>query len=281
MKKLVLIFFFLLFSSLFFKCSFCQQSLAEKYYDEALGYFKLGEYEKVIILCKKAIDANPKYLDAYLGMGRVYFLLKQPKEATAIFRKMLAIDSKSGDAYFGLGEIYWKEERNYQKAINAYKKALEVEPNNANNKSIYVSLAGTYEELKIYQKCFAALEKAKKLDPDYGDVYAGFGSYYSKLNKIEKAKENYKKAIAIYRIQGFEDLVRKYEEILKKLGEPYVRIYFKSGSIITGYIIEETDDYYNIEGDFYNKVAGGFVMGVGGENRYKKTDIGRIETIQE
>lgn len=262
--------------------SFAIESDAEKYYKEAEDYFSKGEYEKLVDYAKKAIDADPKYLDAYYGLGRGYLLLKKPKEAVEIFEKMLTIDPKSGDAYMGLGEIYWREEEDYQKAINAFKKALEVEPNNANNRTIYIALAGIYEELKLYNECLSALEKAKSIDPDYGDVYAGFGDYYNKLKQFDKAKENYNKAIVIYRNEGLVDLAQKYEKILNKVGKPIVRIYLKSHCVATGKIIEETGEYLNVEGDIFCPAPlDGFTIGHGGENKYNKKDIERIEEIKE
>ncbi len=281
MKKKCLFFFsILLFCNL--SLTFAQQPSAKRYFNDGLEYFKKGEYEKMVRLLQKSIEADPKYLDAYFGLGRAYRLLKKPKEACAVYEKMLTVDPKSGDAYLGLGEIYWKEEKDYQKAINAFKKALEVEPQNANNKTIYVCLAGVYLDLKLYSESISALEKAKTLGPNYGDVYAGFGACYAEMKQIDKAKENYIQAIDIYRKGGFEDLAQKYQKILNKTGKPVVRIYLKSKCVATGKIMEETGEYLRVEGDiFCPGPRDGFMIGEGGEDKYNKKDIERIEEIKE
>lgn len=261
---------------------FAGDSAGKKYYKEGLEYFKKGEYEKSIDLCKKAIEADPKYLDAYYGMGRLYLLLDKPKESIAVFEKMLTIDPKSGDAYIGLGEVYWKKENDYQKAINAFKKALEVEPNNANNRAIYVALSGLYLELRLYNECLSTLEKAKSLASDYGDVYAVFGDYYAVLKQDDKALENYKKAIELYQKQGLADLAEKYEKILNRVGKPILKVYLKSKCVASGIMLEETSEYLVIEGDIFCPGPGdGFMMGQGGVNKYNKKDIERIEQIKE
>lgn len=281
MKKIIAAIFCALFLFLGIESSFCLQSPGKKHYNEAMEYFKQGEYEKAVSLCKKAIEVDPKYLDAYLGLGRLYFLLDKPKEAKAVFEEMLTIDPNSGDAYMGLGEISWKVDRKYQKAIDVFKKALEVEPNNANNRSIYVALAAVYEKLQLHNESLSALEKARSLDSDYGDVYAGFGSYYEKLNQFDKAKENYKKAISLYRSQGLEHLAVTYEKILGKLEKPFFKVYLKSRCVVTGQIIEETDEYLKVKGDLFCPGPGdGFVMGLGGESKHNKKDVERIEIVQ-
>lgn len=277
LKKLQTFFIlWLIFFSILTNAGYGQQSEAEKYLDDASQYFKHGEYEKVITSCKKAIETDANYVPAYFAMGRAYTILNRFQEAISILEKGLSLNPNYVDFYLGLGPAYGKIGE-YQKGISTLKKALEIEPDNA---TAYVALAGIYEELKLYHKCFLVLEKAAELAPDYGDVYAGFGDYYRKLKQPDRAKENYKKAINIYNSQGLKDLVHEYQKRLKEIDMPYIRVYLKSGTIIEGRVTEATDTYIKIKGDMYSELAGGFVAGFGGENKYNKTDIRRIESVE-
>lgn len=271
--------YFLSFS--FLSKGFCEQSLAEKYYKEAIEYFKHGEYEKVAASCKKIIEIDPKYCIAYFAMGRAYTLLNNSQEAVSVFQKCLEACPEESDCYIGLGAAY-RVKGDYPKGIAMLKKALEIAPDNPNNRSVYVALAAIYRKLKSDDECLWALEKAKGLDPDYGDVYVGFADYYRNRGQVENARENYRKAIAIYRRQGLENLAGEYEKILNKIEGRYVKIYLKSGLFAMGMITEETEEYVKLKDETaYGKVAGGSFMLSGGENKYDKKDIVRREIIQQ
>ena len=66
--------------------------------EQAVAAFNKGDYEKTVTLCKKAVDADAKYVRAYTWLGTAY--VKQDKRdlAREAFKKVLEIAPKGPDA---------------------------------------------------------------------------------------------------------------------------------------------------------------------------------------
>jgi len=254
-----------------------QQPQGKKYFDEALEYFKKGDWENAVIACRKTIEIDPNYVEAYFGMGRAYTILGKPKDAIDAFEKAISIDPNHANSYLGLGVLY-SNIGEYQKGTTALRKALDIEPNNF---VAYVALANIhYEKLTQFKEALSLLEKAKSINADYADVYIAFGDVYRCLNQIEKAKENYKKGISLYRSQGFEKFVEEYEKKLNNIEDSYVEVYLnpEKRTIVRGIITEDAETYLRVKGDITAFVGGdGVIQGLGGEQKVNKADIHHIK----
>ncbi len=83
---------------------------------------------------------------------------------------------------------------NYVKAIEAYKQAIHIEPNNAN---AYYNLSVTYAHLGLYKDAIEARKQAIRIDPNDAFDYYNLGEYYDHLGLYKEAIEAYKQAIRI------------------------------------------------------------------------------------
>jgi superkiller protein 3 len=92
-----------------------------------------GQYEQGAAELKKVI-ASPGYQDeaAYVNLGWIYRNTKPPQtqEAVAAYKKALEIDPKSVQAALGLGWAY-SYSKSYDEAISAFQKAMQIDPNTA------------------------------------------------------------------------------------------------------------------------------------------------------
>ncbi len=77
--------------------------------------------------------------------------------------KVVAQDPKNLNAWISLGNDYFDTEQT-QKSINAYTKALEIEPNNPN---ILTDQGVMFRKVGWYDKALANFEKANKIDPNH------------------------------------------------------------------------------------------------------------------
>jgi tetratricopeptide (TPR) repeat protein len=68
-------------------------------------------------------------------------------------------------AYFNMGNVY-NRKHDYDKAIEYYKKALEIAPDCA---SIYRNIGVTYEDKHDYNKAIEYYKKAIELNPEEMD----------------------------------------------------------------------------------------------------------------
>jgi tetratricopeptide (TPR) repeat protein len=82
----------------------------------------------------------------------------------------------------------------YQKAIECYDKAIELDPNLA---EAYNNRGVAYRALRLYESAIEDCNKAIELDPNLAEAYNNRGLAYCALNQYEKAIEDFNKAIEL------------------------------------------------------------------------------------
>ncbi|HET9276728.1 MAG TPA: tetratricopeptide repeat protein, partial [Flavitalea sp.] len=96
--------------------------------------------------------------------------------------------------------------RNYDKALEAYSKALEIKPADENALQKKRTLSALVSALAAMEAKYAAgkykdaiheYEKAIKSDPNNSDYYVGRGKCYEKIRELKKAMSDYKRAIEL------------------------------------------------------------------------------------
>ena len=73
------------------------------------------------------IKINPKDAKAYYNMGVAYEKLKDYENAINSYKKAIKINPNYDKAYYNMGVAYGKL-KDYENAINSYKKAIEIDP---------------------------------------------------------------------------------------------------------------------------------------------------------
>lgn len=98
--------------------------------------------------------------------------------------RVVAQDPKNLNAWITLGNDYFDTEQT-QKSINAYGKALEIEPNNPN---VLTDQGIMFRKIGWYDKALANFEKANRLDPNHlQSLYNAGLVYVVDLKQPEKA----------------------------------------------------------------------------------------------
>lgn len=98
--------------------------------------------------------------------------------------KVVAQDPKNLAAWISLGNDYFDTEQT-QKSINAYGKALEIEPNNPN---VLTDQGVMFRKAGWYDKAIANFEKASKIDPNHLQSLYNVGLVYlTDLKQPDKA----------------------------------------------------------------------------------------------
>ena len=141
---------------------------------------------------KKIEDKDKTSLDYFL-LGNTYYEQKEYEKAIEAYKKAIEINPKDDSAYTNMGVAYRKQEE-YEKAIEAYKKAIEINPK---KDSAYTNMGNAYAEQKEYEKAIEAYKKAIEINPKDDSAYFNMGVAYTEQKEYEKAIEEYKKAIEI------------------------------------------------------------------------------------
>jgi tetratricopeptide (TPR) repeat protein len=101
--------------------------------------------------------------------------------------KIVAQNPKNYQVWLQLGNDYFDTDQP-QKAINAYTRALELEPNNPNNPNILTDQGVMYRKMGWFDKAVANFEKASQLDPKHQQSVYNLGVVYANdLQKPDKA----------------------------------------------------------------------------------------------
>jgi len=158
------------------------------------GFGKIVELDKAVKYFKKAIEIDPKYSRAYVGLSDTYLEYifwgrvgskKVLDKALNASLKALELDSKNGESYGALGAInFFKFKKS--EAINFLNKAIELSPNylGAHEKLAWISIFEGDLKKALYH--FSVTQSLDPLSTKYmGDV--GHAYYYT--HQFEKGIE--------------------------------------------------------------------------------------------
>ncbi|WP_028903485.1 VWA domain-containing protein [Prevotella sp. P6B4] len=109
----------------------CAQTSDRQYIREGNKQFRLGQYDKAEVSYRKAVEKNPKNPQAAYNLGNA--LLAQKKDSAAVqqFEQAARMETsplRKSAAYHNMGVIC-QTHKMYGEAIEAYKNALRLNPN--------------------------------------------------------------------------------------------------------------------------------------------------------
>jgi serine/threonine protein kinase/Tfp pilus assembly protein PilF len=230
---------------------------AFSHYSNGLFYWnkRTGEgIRKAIEFFEQAIEEDPDYALAYVGLADCYNLLGTysdvrsaetfPKAQEAA-NKALEIDENLGEAHNSLAYVKSRYNLDFDGAENEFKRGIELNPGYATGRFWYgefltlmgrfdeaieemkkaieldpisliinASLGWSYMGARQYDQALAQLKKAEEMDPDFQVVHLYFGFLYINL-------ENY--AEAIRRLEKAKELSSNSVVSLSNLGYAYAK----------------------------------------------------------
>lgn len=153
----------------------------------------LTKYEDSMRTIDRILRQDPQNADAYFMFGLNFKEIGDTARAINSFKKSVEIEPDLADAWISLGQLYGAQ--GDPVALSYFDNAIRTDPNNPLNwhaKADYLSdqndLAGAIE---VYQKIMA-------LDPQYEEAYFNAGLLYLDLDSIPQAKHHFNLAINIY-----------------------------------------------------------------------------------
>jgi TolB-like protein/Tfp pilus assembly protein PilF len=156
------------------------------------------------MLYAEAIDLDPGYARAYVGLGWTHFYdarygwaesrAESIKMADKFALKAIEIDDNLDPAYALLGAIYLVK-RQHEKSIAKGERAIAINPNSAQNNSLiagFLGCAGRWEEGIGYA------ERSTRLAPTPPAYYFWIlGRAYFMTGKYDKAIETFRRAVRV------------------------------------------------------------------------------------
>ena len=223
MKKILIVFLTVIFSSLCLPTFAMQQDKEVNWHDQGLIYLENNEYNLAIDAFTKAMQQDPEdAMHHQYHRGATYALLKESKKALADLnpaqkkftcfywvyyyrypaysdlkdykkaeldaQAMVKIDDGKHHGYHALGFVALQT-KDYAKALANTNKALRICANAAS----YSNRGIAYIKLKEYELAIKSFDRALEIDPEYSVLY------YNKAFTLQKLKQN-QEAIEYYRL---------------------------------------------------------------------------------
>ncbi len=154
----------------------------------------IGHPERTLQTVKVIIKNNyPYYVDAHYNLGVVYGESGNLTEAIESYKQAIRIDPDDALAHYNLGVAYGELGR-LAEAIESYQQAIRIDPDDVD---AYINLGVAYGESGNLTEAIESYKQAIRIDPDDALAYINLGVAYGELGKLTEAKESYQQAIRI------------------------------------------------------------------------------------
>ena len=241
------------------------QSIQQKYFNDGMNQYSLGDYKKageLIVKAAAASETAPNSVvdtTALYNAGYIYWASKDFETAKNLFEKCLAnnyyyengeVYAKLGDVYFNLGDkakgvetletgfVKFPQSQSILIGlINYYLESGEntdrlfeligqAKQNEPNNVSLYYVVGNIHKQLGNFDKALAAYKECATVDPNYDFGYHGQGALL-----YDKAVELSEKAQNELDDAKYQALVKEYEQVLLDAIEPFEKAFEVSQNI--------------------------------------------------
>jgi tetratricopeptide (TPR) repeat protein len=173
-------------------------------YNETKNYSEAERY------LRQAIRNKSDYANAFEELGIVQRRQGRYDDAISSFNEAISLDSEDSGSYMGLGDVYFYGKKDYQKAIDAYLKGLNLD---SDNYDAAYNVGYAYNDIGEYAEALPWLEKVLKLKPNHNEARAEVGFANMKL-------QHYPAAATVLRAAIAAD--RDYDTAHYYLGQVYV-----------------------------------------------------------
>lgn len=203
-----------------------RQQTAEPASKTALGdyYAQLAEWDTAAGYYRAALEVDPAYTVAALGLAYVQRMRGNPEQAEQVINSVIQLAPDNPELHLAIGDLELNR-LNIAQALQAYQRALELAPNlaaaywrleriahiqgnadvqlqrleerldNEPTPDLYVELGQLYQSAGRWQEAFALFQQSSALFPQDGDTWLALGNYYQYFGEWELALEAFEKAL--------------------------------------------------------------------------------------
>ncbi|MGC9318409.1 MAG: tetratricopeptide repeat protein [Armatimonadota bacterium] len=148
-------------------------------------------FEDAIGAYDAAIEADPEYMEAYLGRAQAHLALEQADQALADLRTALEMAPRKAGIYAAMAEAHMLNE-DYSQAINAAQTALNLDPESAQAHNAAGLAHYFLGELGIASEHFS---QAIEADPTAHQSYTNLGNAFFQMGSWHRARAQYEEAL--------------------------------------------------------------------------------------
>lgn len=191
----------------------------------ALSLIDKGQLEAALALLRKEAQSTPSMKEiAYTVLeesfgnsanvdiqglhlflkGLFAYSLDYPNEGLEILKKAITLHSKFDEMiYYAIIEMLYElgcrtnDKAFFYEQLGYYKKLLESNPTNPNNKRAFNDMAQTLSLLELYKEAIDSCDEAIKIDPKFKEAYITKGHVFLEQKKFTSALAAFDQAIIV------------------------------------------------------------------------------------
>ena len=197
------------------------KSRQEMHYDLGVAYSESKMHAEAIAEFRKAMDVDPDFVAAYVGLGRVYLEMGQLDDAENAVREVLQIDADA--AHQLLDDI-----RQARPALPQPEPANQIVPSaDTTDAKQDLERGLAFLNNRQYEQAAAAFKRVIKADPDAMEAHYGLGQAYLEIGAFDDAKAaaeaalklnpNSHKARELIQVVAFARNIERNKRIRKKV----------------------------------------------------------------
>ena len=151
----------------------------------AVGKQLTGAYDEAIDILDQVLEVNPLYAPAHYQKGLIYEEWDRRKESFASYNKAVEINPAYNEARLGLASLYDKSVLN-ELALEQYLKVAETR---RDDPAIHFKIALEYWYLQDIPKTAEHYIRVVEINPEHLQAHLNLISVYERMKKWEKALE--------------------------------------------------------------------------------------------
>ena len=167
--------------------------IAVAYNNRGVFYQLKEDYVKARSDYEKALNINPKYVDAYANLGYLDYVENKLDVALKNLDQAFYLEPLSCDIRYKRGMVLEKLNQ-WNASIEDYNQAINACPNYA---EVYFARANFYFARQSFNQALADYDQVIKLDPSHASAYNNRGNLYFLKGDKERALSDYQKAVLI------------------------------------------------------------------------------------
>ncbi|MCP5511628.1 MAG: tetratricopeptide repeat protein [Leptospiraceae bacterium] len=194
-----------------------EPDMAAVYHSLGLSYFVMEKYRESVDYFTRAIELDDKNPSYYYFRANAYEKIGYMEDTIVDLKKIMELDPGNSLSYNYLGYLYAEKNIELEESLKLIRKALDLEPDNA---AYQDSLGWVYYRFEKYEEALHHLQLARQLMEEKKEedptVYDHLGDVHLKLNEANSARENWDRAILLFKDKKDQ---MKVKEKLKKLNK--------------------------------------------------------------
>jgi tetratricopeptide (TPR) repeat protein len=139
-------------------------------------------FDQAVEAYSKAIELRPFFAEAHVGLGDAKAAKGDVDGAIAAYQKALVHNPMNPRVHMSLGKIYYAEKSLYYESVNAYKRAIDLDPRFVD---AHMGLGEVYEDKGLYKEAIGQYRKVVELDDKHTGALYNLALVYEKVDPRE------------------------------------------------------------------------------------------------